>query len=37
MSEHEDQITMVLDVIQEMKNSGHFDNYTLEELAQRIV
>lgn len=37
MSEHGNQITMVLDVIQEMKNSGHFDNYTLEELAQRIV
>lgn len=37
MSEHEQAIEMVLSVIQEMKDTYHFDNPTLDELAQRIV
>lgn len=37
MTEHEKAIEIVLDVIKEMIKSNSFDNYTLEELAQRIV
>lgn len=37
MNEHEKTIAYVLDIIIEMVKSDKFDNYTLEELAQRIV
>jgi hypothetical protein len=37
METYEDAIDMVLDVINEMKNSMNFHNPTLDELEQRIV
>jgi hypothetical protein len=37
METYEDAIDMVLDVINEMKDSMNFHNPTLDELEQRIV